>query len=216
MTETIKGVIFDLDGVLVDTACLHYEAWRKIANKLNIPFSEKDNEKLKGVSRKDSLDIILDNSNEIFSETEKHQLLLDKNNDYLKLVNQLNENDVLDGVVKLIEELKCKEIMIALGSASKNARLILELTGLYHHFDYIVDGNMVVKTKPAPDVFLTGAELLGLLPSECLVFEDAQAGVQAALNAGMAVVGVGEHASLHQATVVVPDLIGFKIEDYIK
>ncbi|MCW8329176.1 beta-phosphoglucomutase [Photobacterium sp. SDRW27] len=216
MTETIKGVIFDLDGVLVDTACLHYKAWKKMADKLNIPFSEKDNEKLKGVSRKDSLDIILNHSGRNFSETEKHQLLLDKNNDYLKLVNQLNENDVLGGVVKLIEELKYKGIRISLGSASKNARLILELTGLYHYFDYIVDGNMVVKAKPAPDVFLTGAELLGLSPSECLVFEDAQSGVQAALTAGMKVVGVGEQALLHQATAVVPDLIGFNIEDYIK
>lgn len=216
MKETIKGVIFDLDGVLVDTACLHYEAWKKIANKLNISFSEKDNEKLKGVSRKDSLDIILSQGEKYFSENKKSQLLLDKNNDYLTLVNQINENDVLGGVVKLIEELKCKGMKISLGSASKNARLILELTGLYHYFDYIVDGNMVVKAKPAPDVFLMGAELLGLSPSECLVFEDAQSGVQAALAAGMKVVGVGEHALLHQATVVVPNLIGFSIEDYIK
>lgn len=215
MSETIKGVIFDLDGVLVDTAGLHYQAWKKIAAHLGISFSEQDNEKLKGVSRKESLDIILSLGNKQLCEKDKHELLDKKNKDYLTLVYKLNENDVLDGVINLIEWLKSEKIKIALGSASKNAKLILELTGIFHYFDYIVDGNMVAKAKPAPDVFLTGAELLGLEPTECLVFEDASSGVQAALAAGMKVIGVGEYDLLHQATAVTPNLKEFNIRKYI-
>lgn len=216
MSETIKGVIFDLDGVLVDTACLHYQAWKKTAAHLGISFSEQDNEKLKGVSRKDSLDVILSLGNKQIDEDEKNRLLVKKNNDYLNLVEKLDVSDVLDGVVSLIEKLKEKDIKIALGSASKNAQLILELTGLYHYFDYVVDGNMVAEAKPDPEVFLTGAKLLGLSSSECLVFEDAQSGVQAALSAGMKVVGIGEFEQLQKATVVVPNLMGFRIEKFIE
>lgn len=215
MSEAIKGVIFDLDGVLVDTACLHYEAWQKTAEHLGISFTEEDNEKLKGVSRVDSLEIILSLGNKQISEEEKQNLLVKKNDDYLSLVMKLDENDVLDGVVCFIKQLKEKGIKISLGSASKNAKPILELTGLYQYFDQIVDGNMVTQAKPDPEVFLKGAELLELSPSECLVFEDAQAGVKAALSAGMKVIGIGEYEQLHQANAVVANLKGFSVEQYI-
>ena len=207
----IKGVIFDLDGVLVDTAKFHYIAWKKIADDLQLNFDLDDNEKLKGVSRKKSLEIILDLNHKIISEEEKEKLLESKNNYYLELIKALDESDVLPGVKNVISQIEAQGIRIALGSASKNAKVILTSTGLLHYFEQLVDGNMVSKAKPDPEVFITAANLLNLEPQHCVVFEDAEAGVEAALAAEMRVVGVGDEAVLGKATQVTADLCDFNI-----
>ncbi|MEH6533720.1 MAG: beta-phosphoglucomutase [Photobacterium frigidiphilum] len=211
ISKDIQGVIFDLDGVLVDTAKFHYIAWKKIADDLQLDFDLDDNEKLKGVSRKKSLDIILDLNHKVISEEEKARLLESKNNYYLALIKELDESDVLPGVKNLISQIQIQGIRIALGSASKNAKVILTSTGLLHHFDQLVDGNMVSKAKPDPEVFITAAKLLNLEPQHCVVFEDAEAGVEAALAAEMRVVGVGDEVILGKATRVTADLCDFNI-----
>ncbi|MGF1757739.1 beta-phosphoglucomutase [Photobacterium sagamiensis] len=207
----IKGVIFDLDGVLVDTAKFHYIAWKKIADDLQLDFNIEDNEKLKGVSRKKSLEIILDLNHKVISEEDKGKLLESKNNYYLELIKTLDESDVLPGVKNLISQIQAQGIRIALGSASKNAKVILTSTGIIHHFDQLVDGNMVSKAKPDPEVFITAAKLLNLEPQNCVVFEDAEAGVEAALAAEMRVIGVGDKVVLCKATRVAADLCDFNI-----
>ena len=211
MNVDIKGVIFDLDGVLVDTAKFHYIAWKKIADDLQLKFNIGDNEKLKGVSRKKSLEIILNLNNKVISDADKERLLEGKNNYYLELIKSLDESDVLPGVKNLINQIQAQGIRIALGSASKNANVILTSTGILHHFDQLVDGNMVSKAKPDPEVFLTAAKLLNLAPQYCVVFEDAEAGVEAALAADMRVVGVGDEAVLGKATRVTADLCDFNL-----
>lgn len=210
-SEDIKGVIFDLDGVLVDTARFHYMAWKKIANDLQLNFNTDDNEKLKGVSRNRSLDIILELNKKNISDKEKTILLESKNRYYLELIESLNESDILPGVTRLIQELKSKGIKIALGSASKNAKFILKSTGIIHYFDKIVDGNMVSSAKPDPEVFIKAAKLLALHPHHCVVFEDAESGVEAALAAKMRVVGVGDKSILCKATTVTSTLCRFNI-----
>ncbi len=211
ISKDIQGVIFDLDGVLVDTAKFHYMAWKKIADVLKINFNIYDNEKLKGVSRKKSLDIILNLNHKVISEEEKARLLESKNNYYLALIKELDESDVLPGVINLINQIQAQGIRIALGSASKNAKIILTSTGILHYFDQLVDGNMVSKAKPDPEVFITAAKLLNLEPQHCVVFEDAEAGVEAALAAEMRVVGVGDEVILGKATRVTADLCDFNI-----
>jgi len=211
ISKDIKGVIFDLDGVLVDTAKFHYIAWKKIADDLQLDFNIDDNEKLKGVSRKKSLEIILELNGKVISEEEKGKLLESKNNYYLDLIKALDESDVLPGVKNVISQIEAQGIRIALGSASKNAKVILTSTGLLHYFEQLVDGNMVSKAKPDPEVFITAANLLNLEPQHCVVFEDAEAGVEAALAAEMRVVGVGDEAVLGKATQVTADLCDFNI-----
>ena len=177
----MKGAIFDLDGVLVDTAKYHYQAWKRLANSVGVEFSLDDNEHLKGVSRAESLEIILKKGNIAKSAEEKQALMDVKNEWYLELAAEMNADEALPGAIPFLESCKSKGIKIALGSSSKNAPMILERLGITHLFDAIVDGNVVSKSKPDPAVFLTAAEKLGLAPSECIVFEDAISGVQAAL-----------------------------------
>ena len=187
----MKGAIFDLDGVIVDTAKYHYLAWKELAKELGFDFTEKDNERLKGVSRMDSLEILLSVGNiTIESQKEKEQLANKKNARYVEMLGGLNENELLDGAKEYLLKLKSDGVKIALGSASKNAPFILEKLGITWLFDVVVDGNMITKAKPDPEVFLKAAELLDLPPYECVVFEDSQAGIDAAITAECGTVAV--------------------------
>lgn len=211
----IKGFLFDLDGVIVETAIFHYQAWKRMANELGFDISEEFNEKLKGVSRTESLEIILNHGGVELSEEKKIELATKKNEWYLELVSQMTEKDILEGIPEFFEQIKQTDIKIGLGSVSKNAKMILERVGLIDHFDIIIDGTKISKGKPDPEVFLKGAEELGFRPDECLVFEDAVAGIQAAKNAGMKAVGIGRPEILTQADVVYPNLEGVKIEEIL-
>lgn len=201
-----KGFIFDLDGVIVDTAKYHYLAWKKIANDLGFDFSEQENEQLKGVSRVKSLEILLGIGSISKTKEEQAKLAKQKNELYLQLIEKLNSDDLLSGSKDFVSEAKDKVIKIALGSASKNAAYILRKLGIAHLFDARVDGTMVSKAKPDPEVFTKAAKLLGLDPANCVVFEDAQAGIDAAKNAGMKCVGIGDKNVLKGADIVVTGL----------
>lgn len=198
------GVIFDLDGVIVDTAKYHFIAWKHIANKLGFDFTEAHNEQLKGVSRVRSLDLILDLSGQTIETEEKERLLIEKNEHYLSLISDMGQSEILPGILELLKYLKEQNIPFSLGSASKNARLILKTLNLLDLFDAIVDGNDVTNAKPDPEVFLIAAEKLNLKAEQCIVVEDAVAGVDAANNAGMISIGIGEEAHLYKANHVLP------------
>lgn len=200
-----KAFIFDLDGVIVDTAKYHFLAWKKIANQLNINFTPEHNELLKGVSRVRSLDIILDLGKIEASEEDKNKWLFQKNEDYLSYLVDMDESEILPGVFAVLKFLKEKKQPIALGSASKNARPILEKTGILSYFDAIVDGNDVTNAKPDPEVFLIAAKALGIPPERSIVFEDSIAGIQAANIAKMVSVGIGNQTHLHEANYVFED-----------
>jgi beta-phosphoglucomutase len=194
-----KAFIFDLDGVIVDTAKYHYLAWKKIANELGIEFTHEHNELLKGVSRVRSLDIILGLGNVEASQEQKDQWLIQKNEEYLTYLVDMDSNEILLGVMEVLEFLKTNNQPIALGSASKNARPILEKTGILSYFDVIVDGNDVSNAKPDPEVFLQAAQKLGITNENSIVFEDSVAGIQAANIAAMTSVGIGEATILNEA-----------------
>ena len=196
---TKKAFIFDLDGVIVDTAKYHFLAWQKLANQLGIEFTHEHNEELKGVSRVRSLDLILELGNITASQEDKNKWLLQKNEDYLTYLVDMDEREILPGVLKVLEFLKSKNQHITLGSASKNARPILEKTKTLHFFDAIVDGNDVTNAKPDPEVFLRAAKLVGVANENAIVFEDSVAGIQAANIANMISVGIGEETILNEA-----------------
>jgi beta-phosphoglucomutase len=212
---SILAFLFDLDGVIVDTAVFHYKAWKKMANSLGFDIDEEFNETLKGISRMDSLEAILKHGNLELSETEKLSLAVQKNNDYLQFVNQMTPNDVLPGVTQFLEKTNKAGIKIGLGSASKNAGIILDKTGIRSLFDIIIDGNSVTKSKPDPEVFIKGAEALGVKHEQCIVFEDAFAGIEAAHAAGMKAVGLGNPQVLFNADIVMPDLVETNPENLI-
>lgn len=194
-----KGIIFDLDGVIVDTAHFHYLAWRKLANRMGFDISLQQNEQLKGVSRARSLEQILSWGNKEVSASEFDKLMAGKNEEYLASISGMSENDLLPGVRPVLEYLKQQQIPFALGSASRNSRLILKSLKIHDWFTAIVDGNDVSKAKPDPEVFLLAAERLGLKPEACIVFEDAVAGIEAAKRAGMIAVGIGDRETLTEA-----------------
>ncbi|NRT16038.1 beta-phosphoglucomutase [Flavobacterium sp. 28A] len=200
-----KAFIFDLDGVIVDTAKYHYLAWQKIAQELNIDFTLEHNELLKGVSRVRSLDIILELGNVQASQEDKNKWLVQKNDEYLSYLVDMDQSEILPGVIPVLEFLKQNNQPIALGSASKNARPILEKTGIIHFFDAIVDGNDVSNAKPDPEVFLIAAKHLNSNPADAIVFEDSVAGVQAANIAKMISIGIGEEKTLHEAQYIFED-----------
>lgn len=200
-----KAFIFDLDGVIVDTAKYHYLAWKKIAEKLNINFTPQNNELLKGVSRGESLEIILKTGKINLSIEEKNQLLTEKNETYLSYLTDITENEILPGVLSVLNFLKEKKQAIALGSASKNSRIVLEKIKIISLFDTIVDGNDVLKAKPDPAVFLIAAERLKIKPEKSIVFEDSIAGIQAANIGKMTSIGIGEKSILNQADYVFKD-----------
>ena len=210
VNKKIKAFIFDLDGVIVDTAHFHFKAWKKTAEELGFNLTEELNEKLKGVSRIDSLQKILDWANVSISKEQFDKMTYEKNEDYLSYVRQMTKDDVLPGVFEFVNNLKNWGYPIALGSASKNAKHILERVGLIEMFDAIVDGNSVTKAKPNPEVFLNAAELLKVKPHECVVFEDSVAGIQAANRAEMVSIGIGDPTILFEADYCFKDFTEIK------
>jgi beta-phosphoglucomutase len=215
----IKACIFDLDGVIVDTAKYHFIAWREIARDLGFEFTEHDNERLKGVSRMRSLEILLEIGGVILDEPAKEILADRKNKDYLTYVLQMTPDEILPGSREFLLELKGAGIKTALGSASKNAMTILDRLEITDLFDAIVDGTKVSKAKPDPEIFLKGAEEVNISPANCVVFEDAEAGIDAAIAAGMKCVGIGSPEILRKANQVIPGFQNFslkKLNDLVK
>jgi len=212
----IKACIFDLDGVIVDTAKYHFTAWRQLANDLGFDFTKEDNEKLKGVSRMDSLDLILQWGGVDKNEEERLTLATKKNDNYLQYVNAMKPEEVLPGVEAFIKAIKADGIKIGLGSASKNAVAILERVGLIDLFETIIDGTKTTKGKPDPQVFQMGAANLGVKPNETIVFEDAEKGVQAALNGDFYAIGIGDAKTLGHAHYVMDDFEGVTLNGLIE
>jgi beta-phosphoglucomutase len=202
-----KAFIFDLDGVIVDTAKYHFLAWQKISQELGIEFTHEHNEELKGVSRVRSLDIILGIGNIEATQEQKDKWLTQKNEDYLSYLVDMDENELLPGVTNVLQFLKEKNQLIALGSASKNARPILEKTNIIDYFDAIVDGNDVSNAKPDPEVFLRAAKLVGISNENAIVFEDSVAGIQAANIANMTSIGIGEQETLKESKFCFPNFL---------
>ncbi len=200
-----KAFIFDLDGVIVDTAKFHYLAWRNLAKGINFDFTEEQNEQFKGVSRVRSLEILLGMANYNATQEEKDVWLVQKNEEYLSYIQKMDQSEILPDVPRVLEYLITKNQGIALGSASKNARPILERVALIDKFQAIVDGNDVTTAKPDPEVFVKGAEALQTDPQHCIVFEDSIAGIQAANTAGMISIGIGDPKVLHEADHVFKD-----------
>jgi beta-phosphoglucomutase len=194
-----KAFIFDLDGVIVDTAKFHFLAWKKLADSLNINFTHEINEQLKGVSRVRSLEIILSQGNVQASQEDKNNWLVQKNEDYLAFVHQMDKSEILPRVEEVLQFLKTNNQYVVLGSASKNARPILQKVNILHYFDALVDGNDVTNAKPDPEVFLQGANQVQVAYKDAIVFEDSVAGIQAANLAGMTSVGIGEKEVLHES-----------------
>jgi beta-phosphoglucomutase len=208
----IKACIFDLDGVIVDTAMYHYKAWRRLANQLGFDFTLEQNEELKGISRIDSLKTILNWGGLNKTENEIQSLAALKNIWYVEMITKMTSNEILPGAKEFLELVRSKAYLTALGSASKNSELILNQIGLMHLFDVLVDGNKITKSKPNPEVFLIGASELKVKPEECIVFEDAIAGIQAAKAGNMKAVGIGNVKVLKEADIVVAGLFEMTIE----
>jgi len=211
----INAVIFDLDGVIVSTDEYHYKAWKQLAEEEGIYFDRQINQRLRGVSRMQSLEILLENSKKIYSETEKKELALRKNNYYRRLLKNLAPKDILPGVLDILSCLKQKNIKIAIGSSSKNTSLILEYIGLKDYFNTVIDGNSISRSKPDPEVFLLAALRLHEDPKHCLVVEDAKAGVEAALAGGMKVLAVGFASEDKRATLSAKDLTSISIHEIL-
>jgi beta-phosphoglucomutase len=213
---TYKACLFDLDGVLVDTAIYHFQAWKNLGTKFDYALTEEQNEQLKGVSRVESLNRILAWANYSATEEQKSTWLIEKNENYLDLISNMNPSEILPGVLDFLHQIKQAGYKIALGSASKNAEIILSKTGLIEWFDLIIDGNKVTKSKPDPEVFLKGAGGLGFLPTECIVFEDAQAGVEAAKAGKMRVIGIGEVEMLGGADKIISSFVGVQASELLQ
>jgi beta-phosphoglucomutase len=211
----ITAFLFDLDGVLVDTARFHYQAWRRLANELGFDISEEFNETLKGISRMESLDMILAQGNLILSDERKLQVAAQKNQWYLELVSRMTPDDILPGVPEFFAQARQAGLKTALGSVSKNAGLILERVGMSGALDAIIDGNKITRSKPDPEVFLAGAAELNVQPTDCVVFEDAVAGIEAAKRAGMRAVGIGLPTLLTRADLVVPGFINLTVSQVL-
>lgn len=208
----IKACIFDLDGVIVDTAKYHFLAWKRLADQIGINFTENDNERLKGVSRMDSLEIILEIGNRKLNNNLKHEYATLKNNWYIGYISSMTPDEILPGCLEFIKELRNAGISVAIGSASKNTPMILERVGIKELFNAVADGNIVSKAKPDPEVFIKAAKMIGIEPAYCVVFEDAVAGVRAALNAGMMCIGIGSATILNMAHFVVSGLNEMNLE----
>ncbi|MBK9337103.1 MAG: beta-phosphoglucomutase [Lewinellaceae bacterium] len=214
-TQTYRGCIFNLDGVLVDTAKYHYEAWRQLANSLDFDISREQNEQLKGLGRMASLETILSWGGIYLSEAEKMHWADVKNNWYIGLISNMKPGEVLPGVLYFLRQVREKGMKIALSSSSQNARAVLKSTGLEPYFDVIADGNTIKRQKPDPQCFLLPAEAMGLPPAECLVFEDAPSGITAALLGGFTAIGVGRKENLKQASVVIAGFENLRIDSLL-
>ena len=215
MHMSIEAVIFDLDGVIVSTDEYHYLAWQRLADEEGVCFDRGINQRLRGVSRMASLEILLEKSPRTYSDEQKHELADRKNSYYLQSLSALTSNDVSPGAAEIIETLKGRRIKVAVASSSRNAPFILDRIGLAGGFDAVVDGNDISASKPDPEVFLRTAERLGVEPSQCLVIEDAVAGVEAALAAGMAVLAVGHAAEDGRAAMTAKDLGSISADDLL-
>ena len=211
----IKSVIFDLDGVIVSTDEFHFLAWKQLADAESIPFERHDNERLRGVSRMESLDILLEKATRTYSESEKEKMAEHKNSIYRELLKGLSPFDILPGVTDVLNGLKERGIKIAIGSSSKNAGPILVAIGLEGVFDAVVDGTHITRSKPDPEVFLLAGEKLGIAPLHCLVVEDADAGVEAGIAAGMPVLAVGSAMTNQGATIRTRDLTHITPEEML-
>jgi beta-phosphoglucomutase len=209
----VKACIFDMDGVIVDTAKFHFKAWQRLAESLGIPFTEHQNEQLKGVSRVDSLEKILAWGNLELNSQKKLELMELKNKWYLDFVIEVTPQDMLPGTFDFLKACKDAGVKIALGSSSKNAILILEKLQIIHFFDSIVDGNKITLSKPNPEVFLRAARELELQPADCVVFEDAISGVEAAKAGGFRCVGIGDAQILSKADRVVESLAAIDLSE---
>jgi beta-phosphoglucomutase len=210
----MKAFLFDLDGVLVSTEHNHFLAWQRCAHSLGIEFTEKENELLKGVSRVDSLKKILELGSKTISDTEFEALLKSKNDFYLDSIQELNQSNLLPGVLDLLNQAKERGILLGVGSSSKNANFILDKLRIRSYFQVVIDGNGVQDPKPHPEVFLNGAKALGLDPSVCMVFEDAASGIAAAKAGGFTAVGVGNPNIKDQADIYLNDLTAFRVEQH--
>lgn len=214
----IKGFIFDLDGVLTDTAEYHYLAWKKLADRLGIQLDREMNEQLKGISRMDSLDRILAIGNQMdrYTLEEKEKLADEKNEDYKELILEVTPNDLLPGIANLLADLRAKDIRLALASASKNGPVIMERLGIADMFDTVVDPATLAKGKPDPEIFIKGAQQLNLKPIECVGVEDAQAGIESINAAGIFSVGVGTKEMMKEADYAVTSTQELKLEEILK
>lgn len=206
-----EGFIFDLDGVIVDTAKYHYKAWKRLADELEIEFTLEDNEQLKGVSRMACLDIILGLGGISLSTEEKVRLATKKNEWYLEYVDQMDENEILDGTHELLDKLDKMGVKKAIGSASKNAKNILKKVNLIDRFDFIADGTVVKKAKPDPEVFTIAADQIGVDYRKCVVFEDSFAGIVAAKKVNMLAIGIGDKKNLPDSDIIIKSLKEFDL-----
>jgi beta-phosphoglucomutase len=204
--DSMQAGLFDLDGVIVDTAKYHYLAWRELATALGFDITEEHNERLKGISRMESLELILRIGGVELGRDEKIRLGTSKNERYVELIRRMDPSEILPGAKEYLTSLRKRGVKIALGSASKNADMVLRNLGIRDLFDVVIDGTKVTRSKPHPEVFLLGALGLGVEPSACVVYEDAAAGVEAAKAARMSAVGIGRAENLGQADLVVPGL----------
>lgn len=216
MCRIIKGFIFDLDGVLVSTSKYHYLAWKEVSNDIGIDLALNDNERLKGVSRSRSLEIILELGGFKMCKAEQERLCARKNEIYLDYINSLQPSEVLPGVREFLEDVRKRGLGIALGSASKNARLILRKIKLTSYFNALIDGTVVSNAKPDPEVFIKGAEELGIMAENCVVLEDAAVGIDAAHNAGMIAVGIGSKENLPKAGFLLLGFQNVNVDNLIK
>lgn len=210
-----SACLFDLDGVIVDTAKYHFTGWQRLAEELGIPYTQEDNEQLKGVSRVGSLEYILEKGGLELDNDTKIRLMDRKNAWYLELVAAMTPEELFPGIVEFIDELRANGVKVGLGSSSRNAPLILDRCRIRDRFDTIVDGNHLTFSKPDPEVFLKGAQALGVEPGKTVVFEDAVNGVEAALRGGFRVIGVGLGDALPEAEVVIPGFEGFSLDKMI-
>lgn len=207
----IKACIFDLDGVIVDTARYHYLAWKRLADELGVPFTEEDNERLKGVSRIRSMEIIMELGGITLSQYDKERLANKKNTWFVDYVERMVPDEIFPGVKLLLQNLRAKGIKVGLASSSKNAKTVIQLLHIQHEFDTVVDGNMITHSKPDPEIFLLAAKNLNVDPKDCLVFEDAEAGVEAAIAAGMKCIGIGSPEQLGKADKVLAKTGSFEV-----
>lgn len=212
----IEAVIFDLDGVIVDTAHYHYIAWKRLASEFGITLTPAHNELLKGVSRMRSLEIVLSLGNIQLSDSEKEALADKKNKWFIEYIESVRPEEIFPGVKEMLVDCRKKNLKVALASSSKNAPRVIELLGVANLFDTMVDGTMITHTKPDPEIFLLAAKRLGVSPDKCVVFEDAEAGVEAALAAGMKCVGVGSLDQLGKANVIVKQTADFNLSNLDK
>ena len=214
MTSRFKAVIFDLDGVITDTAHYHYLAWKRLADSVDAPFDEAFNEQLKGVDRMGSLDLILARAPRTYTPAEKRALADAKNTHYQELIATMTPDDLLPGALRALEDVRAAGLRIGLASVSRNAFTVLDRLGIRDRFDDVVDAATIVNGKPDPEIFLTAAAHLGVDPRDCLGVEDAVAGVASIKDAGMFAVGVGSPDVLHRADRVIPSMDAFRLQDY--